>query len=87
LCEFVAAAADQACRNVVLFETAACRHVGSRAVMSGLQQAPQFPFRLSIYLESMEILLAARAGTVVANPLVRKAMVAGCILEAEKQSP
>jgi hypothetical protein len=55
--------------------------------MSGLQQAAQFPGRLSIYLESMKFLLAARAGTVVANPVSRKAMVAGCILEAEEQSP
>jgi hypothetical protein len=55
--------------------------------MSGLQQAPQFPFGFSIYLETIEFLLAMGAGTVVANPLLRKAMVAGCILEAEEQGP
>jgi hypothetical protein len=55
--------------------------------MSGLQQAAQFPSQIPIYLESMKFSLAARAGTVVANPVFRKAMVAGCILEAEEQSP
>jgi hypothetical protein len=55
--------------------------------MSGLQQAPQFSFGLPIYLESMEVFPATHAGTVVANPLLRKAMVAGCILEAEEQGP
>jgi hypothetical protein len=55
--------------------------------MSGLQQAAQFPRHRSIYLESMKVLFVASAGTVVANPLSRKAMVAGCILEAEEQSP
>jgi hypothetical protein len=55
--------------------------------MSGLQQAPQFPFRRSIYLESNKFLPAAHAGTVVANPVFRKAMVAGCILKAEGHSP
>jgi hypothetical protein len=55
--------------------------------MSGLQQAAQFPSHISIYLESMKYFAAAGAGTVVANPLARKAMVAGCILEAEEQSP
>jgi hypothetical protein len=55
--------------------------------MSGLQQAPQFPFGFSIYLETINFFLIADAGTVVANPLPRKAMVAGCILEAEEQSP
>jgi hypothetical protein len=55
--------------------------------MSGLQQAPQFSFAMSIYLETIKFLLFRDAGTVVANPLPRKAMVAGCILEAEEQSP
>jgi hypothetical protein len=71
--------------NVVLFETAARPHVGRRAVMSGLQQAIQFRSQIPIYLESMKFFSATRAGTVVANLLVRKAMVAGHILEADEQ--
>jgi hypothetical protein len=55
--------------------------------MSGLQQAAQLPSQIPIYLESMKFFPAARAGTVVANPLASKAMVAGCILETEEQSP
>jgi hypothetical protein len=55
--------------------------------MSGLQQVRQFRPGFSIYLETIKFLLARGAGTVVANPLPRKAMVAGCILEAEEQSP
>jgi hypothetical protein len=55
--------------------------------MSGLQQDPQFSFAPSIYLETIKFFLITDAGTVVANPLLRKAMVAGCILEAEGQSP
>jgi hypothetical protein len=55
--------------------------------MSGLQQGPQFSSGLSIYLETIKFLLAIGAGTVVADPLSRKAMVAGCILEAEEQGP
>jgi hypothetical protein len=55
--------------------------------MSGLQQASRFSSGFSIYLETIKFLLAMGAGTVVANPLLRKAMVAGCILEAEEQGP
>jgi hypothetical protein len=55
--------------------------------MSGLQQASQLLVCFAISLESMKFSRASRAGTVVANPLLRKAMVAGCILEAEGQGP
>jgi hypothetical protein len=55
--------------------------------MSGLQQAAQLPSQILIYLESMNFFAATRTGTVVANPLARKAMVAGCILETEEQGP
>jgi hypothetical protein len=53
--------------------------------MSGLQQAIQFRSQIRIYLESMKFFSVTRTGTVVANLLVRKAMVAGHILEADEQ--
>jgi hypothetical protein len=55
--------------------------------MSGLQQAPHFSFDAAISLESIQFSARAHIGTVVANSLLCKAMVAGFILETEEQGP